>query len=202
MARLCPAAPGRFNASTGVLGTRPLGQPRDRSSSSPRQRMLSDVPDGRSGPNETDSGRPVSRGDHRHGGRRERSKHSATPAAARPGQGHMTHHDALRPARTWSWFVQPGEKASRQESTARVWPPATAAASPLLFPDWLRAFVGEVASVTSFVGEARRREPAVGWQQPVVRSAQLGDRGRSPPRGRRGYRNRGNPIVSGRAPRT
>jgi hypothetical protein len=31
-------------------------------------------------------------------------------------------------------------------------------------------------------GEARRREPAVGWQQPpVVRSAQLGDRGRSRP---------------------
>ena len=41
-------------------------------------------------------------------------------------------------------------------------------------------------------GEARRSEPAVGWQRPpVLWSAQLGDRGRSPRRGRRGYRNRG-----------
>jgi hypothetical protein len=45
-------------------------------------------------------------------------------------------------------------------------------------------------------GEARRSEPAVGWQRPpVVRGAQLGDRGRSPPRGRRGYRNRGKGIA-------
>ena len=42
----------------------------------------------------------------------------------------------------------------------------------------------------------RVREPAVGWQQPpVVRSAQLGERGRSRPRGRRDYRNRGVAIA-------
>ena len=65
----------------------------------------------------------------RHGGRRERGRRWATPAAVRRGPGHMTHHDELLPARTGPWFVQPGEKACHESPTARVSPPATAAAS-------------------------------------------------------------------------
>ena len=43
----------------------------------------------------------------------------------------------------------------------------------------------------------RVREPAVGWQQPpVVRSAQLGDRGPTTDPDPRGYRNRGQALVS------
>ena len=59
---LLPSGAGRFDASTCVLGARLAGQPRNRSSSSPRRRMLSDVPDGRSGPKETRSGGGFSRG--------------------------------------------------------------------------------------------------------------------------------------------
>jgi hypothetical protein len=41
----------------------------------------------------------------------------------------------------------------------------------------------------------------VGRWAPVVASSQLGDRGRSPPRGRRGYRNRGKGIARPEQPR-
>jgi hypothetical protein len=52
----------------------------------------------------------------RHGGRRERGRRWATPAAARRGPDDLPHtrHDELRPVRTWSWFVQPGEKACHE----------------------------------------------------------------------------------------
>ena len=52
-----------------------------------------------------------------------------------------------------------------------------------------------VTGVAISAGDARRREPAVAWQPPVVRSAQLGDRGPLTVRGRRGYRNRGIALV-------
>ena len=49
-------------------------------------------------------------------------------------------HDATRrigPVRTWSWFVQLGEKACRKSRPRGCPSPATAAASRLELPDWL-----------------------------------------------------------------
>jgi hypothetical protein len=110
-----PAAPADSTPAR-ALPDRLGGQPRNRSSSSPRRRMLLDVPDGRSGPKETHWGGAFSRGDQRHGGRRERGKRWATPAAVRRGPDNLPHDPTrrLRPARTWPWFVQPGEKACHE----------------------------------------------------------------------------------------
>jgi hypothetical protein len=52
------------------------------------------------------------------------------------------------------------------------------------------------------LGRPGPRAGGRGSQLPVVRSAQLCDRRRSRPDGRRGYRNRGKPIASRRGPRT
>jgi hypothetical protein len=62
--------------------------------------------------------------------------------------GHMTQHDDPAGAPADAVVVRPARRESvSRKSTAGVWPPATAAPSPLLHPDWLSGgpSVGEVA---------------------------------------------------------
>ena len=54
---LLPNGAGRFDASACVVAARFAGQPRNRSSSSPRRQLLSDVPDSDSGPKRNPFGR-------------------------------------------------------------------------------------------------------------------------------------------------
>ncbi len=90
----------------------------------------------------------------------------------------------------------PAHKADPGLSRAERTPPWRGGASPT--PDPVRRSSARQGALLE-----RVREPAVGWQQPpVVRSAQLGDRGRSRPRGRRDYRNRGEAIAARAGART
>ncbi len=134
-----PNGAGRFDASTSVLGTRPAGQPRHRSSSSPRQRMLSDVPDGHSRPEK----KPIRAGasparleQQRHGGRRERGQRWATPAAVRRSRDDLPHtrHDERRCGRgrgSSSPARKRVTKVDRQGVAAGDCSPITASASRL-----------------------------------------------------------------------
>ena len=84
---LLPTGAGRFDAARASL---PPDSRANLETGPQRLRMLSDVPDGRSGPKETRSGGGFSRG------------------------------DELRPVRTCSWFLQPGEKACHESRLAGV----------------------------------------------------------------------------------
>ena len=100
---------------------------------------------------------------------------------------HLTLTKGLRKPRRDARRVwrPPAHKADPGLSRAERTPPWRGGASPT--PDPVRRSSARQGALLE-----RVREPAVGWQQPpVVRSAQLGDRGRSRPRGRRDYRNRG-----------
>ena len=136
---LLPSGAGRCDASRCVLGTRLAGQPRNRSPSSPRQRTLSDVPDGHSGPKETHWGGAFSRGV---GAATARwtSRARKTLGDARGRAAGSRPHDASRraPAGADVVVVPPARRDGvSRKSTARVSPPATAAPSPLLLPGWL-----------------------------------------------------------------
>ena len=111
--------------------------------------------------------------------RRRRSRRTSTT--------HLTLTKGLRKPRRDARRVwrPPAHKADPGLSRAERTPPWRGGAS--LTPDPVRRSSARQGALLECV-----REPAVGWQQPpVVRSAQLGDRGRSRPRGRRDYRNRG-----------
>ena len=75
----------------------------------------------------------------RHGGRRERGRRWATPAAVAAGSRRSATSTTRRtPAGTDVVVVRPARREGvSRKSTARVSPPATAAPSPVLLPGWL-----------------------------------------------------------------
>lgn len=140
---LLPSGAGRFDASPCVLAARLGGRPRNRSSSSPRRRMLSDVPDGH-GPKETHWGGAFSpRGSTaRWTSRAWKALGDSRGRAAGPDN---LPDDTPRRApalRTWSWFVQPGEKACHKSR-----PPGRAA--------------GDCSPVTAPASRMAERRPSV-----------------------------------------
>ena len=125
--------PSGADDGTCVLAARLAGQPRNRSSSSPRQRMLSDVPDGGSGPKETHSGGGFSRGVRAATARWTSRAWKALGDARGRAAGSRrsaTYTTRRAPAVADVVVVPPARREGvSRKSTARVSPPATAAAS-------------------------------------------------------------------------
>ena len=127
---------------TCVLAARLAGQPRNRSSSSPRRRILSDVPDGRSGPKRNPFGRGLLPWGWSSNGTVDVASVEGVGRRPRPCGGVATicHIHDTTSAGADVVVVRPARRESvSRKSTARVSPPATAAPSPLLLPGWLSA---------------------------------------------------------------